>query len=89
VVPQCEVWGFSEVAEPAGRDGLVAMETGHPKACLLPDVYHLYKGGSDFTGLKLLECRRSRFHLNEATDRPAAATIADKDLSIPAMACNR
>ena len=32
----------------------VAIECGHPKACFLGDVYHTYKGGSDFNGLKLL-----------------------------------
>src|ERR1017187_4938087 len=32
----------------------VAMETGHRNACVLPDVFHLYKGGSDFHGIRLL-----------------------------------
>ena len=28
----------------------VVIESGHPKACFLPDVYHTDKGGSDFHG---------------------------------------
>src|SRR5207244_4349536 len=46
-----------------------AMESGHPKACVLPDVYHLYKGGSDFVGLGLLSS--SAFHVLHFNDYPA------------------
>ena len=53
VVPQVEVWGFSKTLNRLGETMLVAMESGHPKACVLADVYHLHKGGSGFTGLNL------------------------------------
>ena len=46
VVPQVEVWGFSKTLKRLGEAVLVAVESGHPEACVLPDVYHLYKGGS-------------------------------------------
>jgi len=54
VVPQIEVWGSSKNLHRLGQSMFVVIESGHPKACLLPDVYHIYKGGSDFHGLKLL-----------------------------------
>jgi sugar phosphate isomerase/epimerase len=54
VVPQLEVWGFSKSLSRLGEVAMVAIESGHPAACLLPDVYHIYKGGSDFTGLRML-----------------------------------
>lgn len=84
VVPQCEVWGFSKSLSRLGETALVAMESGHPKACLLPDVYHLYKGGSDFAGLKLLGLPAFHvFHINDYPTEPPRASIADKDRVYP------
>jgi len=66
VVPQVEVWGSSKNLHRLGQSMFVVIESGHPKACLLPDVYHIYKGGSDFNGLKLLSPRAIQvFHLND------------------------
>ena len=53
IVPMVEVWGFSRTLSRLGEAMLVAMESGYPRACVLADVYHLYKGGSGFTGLNL------------------------------------
>lgn len=66
VVPEVEVWGFSKSLKRLGETMLVAMESLHPSACLLPDIYHLYKGGSDFAGLKLLRGSSiGIFHMND------------------------
>ena len=54
VVPELEVWGFSKNLGHLSECVAVAMETGHRNACVLPDVFHLYKGGSDFHGIRLL-----------------------------------
>ena len=54
VVPQLEVWGFSDNLSRLGESVMACVEASHPKACLLPDVYHIFKGGSDFGGLALL-----------------------------------
>src|SRR5439155_10031288 len=43
VAPQLELWGFSKNLNRLGECICVAMETGHPKACVLADVFHLYK----------------------------------------------
>ena len=45
VVPQLEVWGFSQNLSRLGEVMYVVGESGHPKACLLLDIYHLYRGG--------------------------------------------
>ena len=56
----------------------VAIESGHPKACLLPDVYHIYKGGSDFAGLGLLSGSAIQvFHVNDYPADPPRETIND------------
>src|SRR5947209_17258457 len=47
VTPIVEVWGFSKTLRRLGEVVLVAAECGSPEGCVLPDVYHLYKGGSD------------------------------------------
>jgi sugar phosphate isomerase/epimerase len=78
VVPQAEVWGFSKSLSRLGETLLVAAESGHPLACLLPDVYHLYKGGSDFQGLKLLSGAAVHvFHVNDYPDAPPRQEITD------------
>jgi sugar phosphate isomerase/epimerase len=84
VVPQVEVWGFSKSLHRLGQAVLVATESHHPKACVLPDVYHLYKGGSDFTGLKLLSGSAVHvFHMNDYPATPPRQTISDKDRVFP------
>src|SRR5262249_35945387 len=66
VVPIAEVWGFSKTLGRLGEAALVAIETGHSKACVLADVFHLYKGGSGFGGLRLLSSAALPLvHLND------------------------
>ncbi|MEQ8785908.1 MAG: sugar phosphate isomerase/epimerase family protein [Pirellulaceae bacterium] len=69
VTPLLEVWGFSRNLSRLGESAYVAIESGHPRASLLLDVYHLYKGGSDFSGLRLLN--GSAMHLFHMNDYPA------------------
>jgi 2-keto-myo-inositol isomerase len=84
VVPQVEVWGFSKSLHRLGQAMLVAAESHHPKACVLPDIYHLYKGGSDFTGLKLLSGSAVHVvHMNDYPANPPRQTISDKDRVYP------
>lgn len=66
IVPQLELWGFSKNLHHLGECVAVAMETGHPKACVLGDVFHLYKGGSDFHGIRLLSADAIQvLHMND------------------------
>jgi sugar phosphate isomerase/epimerase len=84
VVPQVEVWGFSKTLQRLGQAVLVAIESGHPQACVLPDVYHLYKGGSDFIGLKLLNGAAVHvFHMNDYPAAPPREAIGDSDRVYP------
>lgn len=69
VVPEVEFWGPSQSLGRLSEAVFVAVESGHPKACVLPDVYHLYKGGSGFAGLRLLS--GSAVHVIHANDYPA------------------
>jgi sugar phosphate isomerase/epimerase len=84
VVPQAEVWGFSTTLSKLGETMLVALESKHPKACVLPDIYHLYKGGSDFGGLRLIAGSAIHcFHMNDYPATPPRETIRDADRVYP------
>ena len=84
IVPQLEIWGSSRNLHRLGQAMFVAVESGHPKACLLPDVYHIYKGGSDFNGLKLLSAQSIHvFHLNDYPAEPPRDKITDRDRVYP------
>src|SRR5262245_51925328 len=84
VVPQIEVWGFSKTLGKLSEAVAVAVETGHPKACVLADVYHLYKGGSGFHGIKLLgPLSMGCFHFNDYPATPPRAEITDAQRVYP------
>jgi sugar phosphate isomerase/epimerase len=84
VTPQLEVWGFSKNLSRLGETVFVAIESGRPQACLLLDVYHLYKGGSGFTGLKLLGGAGMHvFHVNDYPAEPPRDKISDAERVYP------
>lgn len=66
VLPQLELWGFSQNLHLFGETLFVAAECGHPKAVILPDVYHLRRGGSPFEALEMINGSKIQmFHLND------------------------
>ncbi len=84
VIPQLEVWGFSQNLHRLSQVLFVAAEAGHPGARILPDVYHLFKGGSDFDGLKLISGATIEiFHMNDYPAEPAREAMQDKDRVYP------
>lgn len=84
VVPQIELWGPSKNLHRLGQCMFVVIESGHPKACFLPDVYHIYKGGSDFTGLKQLSAHAIQvLHMNDYPANPPRDRIGDRDRVMP------
>jgi 2-keto-myo-inositol isomerase len=83
VVPQLEIWGAARNLSRLAESAFVVIEAAHPDACLLPDVYHLYKGGSGFEGLRQLSRRAIQvFHLNDYPEIPHEQ-IGDKDRILP------
>jgi sugar phosphate isomerase/epimerase len=84
VVPQVEVWGGSKTLSRLGEAAQVAIESHHPKACILPDVYHLYRGGSGFEGIKLLGRESIHvFHFNDYPADPPREKATDADRVYP------
>jgi sugar phosphate isomerase/epimerase len=84
IVPEVEVWGFSKTLSRLAETVYVAVASGHPKACVLPDVYHLYKGDSGFQTLKLLSGVAVQvFHLNDYPADPSREAINDSHRVYP------
>lgn len=84
VVPAVEVWGFSKTLTRLSEAMMVAVGAGHPKACVLADVYHLHKGGSDPAGLRLVNgATMSCLHFNDYPADPPRETITDAQRVYP------
>ena len=84
VIPMVEVWGFSKNLSRLGESVFVMVESGHPKACLLPDVYHVFKGGSPFEGLAQLSPDAIPvFHMNDYPGNPPRTEMNDSHRVYP------
>lgn len=80
VVPQLELWGFSQNLSRLSEVMYVAVESGHPSAKLLLDVYHLYRGGSSLDSLPLVgKAAIEVFHVNDYPANTPAVSVTDAD----------
>ncbi|HTE23713.1 sugar phosphate isomerase/epimerase family protein [Flavitalea sp.] len=79
VVPHLELWGFSKNLCTTSEVMFVALQSGHPSARILLDVYHLYKGGSSIETLPLIAKKAVEvIHVNDYPAKPTD-TIVDSD----------
>ena len=84
VVPQLELWGFSPNLNRLGEVMFIAIESGHPSARVLLDIYHLYKGGSGNTMLPMVgKSAVEVFHVNDYTADFTQQKITDADRIFP------
>ncbi len=84
VVPELELWGGSKTLSRLGEIAFVLVEAAHPDACGLLDVFHIYKGGSDFAGVRLFNGSALHvFHMNDYPTKPPRAKITDADRVYP------
>ena len=84
VLPMLEVWGFSTNLSRLAEVLHVCAAADHPDAAVLPDIYHLYKGGSNFADLALLAGPKIPvFHINDYPGTPDRAKIQDADRVYP------
>ncbi len=78
VTPMVEVWGFSKTLTRLSEALAVALDSDRAGACVLADIYHLYKGGSGFTGLRLVSAAALPvIHVNDYPATPPRAEITD------------
>ena len=84
VVPQLEMWGFSKNLSRVSDVMYAALESGHPSARVLLDVFHLYKGGSSIDTLPLISNSATEiFHMNDHPANLPASAITDADRIYP------
>lgn len=84
VMPQLEFWGAFTPFYHLGQTLMVAAIANDADARLLPDVYHLFRGGSGFDGLKMLNGRLIEiFHLNDFPGNIPRENQEDKDRVYP------
>ena len=84
VMPQLEFWGASPVFYHLGQALMVAAVANDPDTRLLPDIYHLFRGGSGFEGLKMLNGNLIEvFHMNDYPSTIPRQEQADKDRVYP------
>jgi sugar phosphate isomerase/epimerase len=80
VVPQLEFWGASANLSRLDQCLYVAARAAHPDACVLADVFHLYRGGSEPASLRLLGRSAAHcFHMNDYPASPSRETLKDSD----------
>jgi sugar phosphate isomerase/epimerase len=72
VTPLLEFWGASTSLYHISQAMFIATAANHPKACILPDVYHMFRGGSGYNSLKQISGNAIEvFHFNDfVTDIP-------------------
>jgi len=78
VYPCLEIWGAVQSLNSVSDAIAIAAWSGHAKAGLLLDVYHMFRGGSPFEGLSLLNGKAIvMFHVNDYPADPPRERLQD------------
>jgi 2-keto-myo-inositol isomerase len=84
VMPQLEFWGAYPSFHHLGQAMMVAAAADDKDAKILADVYHLFRGGSGFEGMKMLDGHAiDIFHMNDVPADIARLEQQDKDRVFP------
>jgi 2-keto-myo-inositol isomerase len=74
IVPELEMWGGAKTLSRMSHVAYVLVEAAHPEACGLLDIFHIFKGGSGFGGVRAFN--GSSLHVLHVNDYPAGLTRA-------------
>ena len=84
VTPVLEFWGASTSLYHISQAMFVATAANHPKACILPDVYHMFRGGSGYVSLKQISGNAIEvFHFNDFVSSIPREKQTDSDRVYP------
>ena len=84
VMPQLEFWGSSPVLWHLGQVLMIAAAADDPDVKILPDVYHMFRGGSGFNALKMLNGDLiDVFHMNDYPGNKPREEQVDADRVYP------
>ena len=83
VLPVIEIWGAGALHKISDCAQIV-IATGHPKATMLLDFYHIYRGGNSWDTLDVLNgSRLPVIHMNDYPAEPARETLTDGHRLLP------
>jgi 2-keto-myo-inositol isomerase len=84
VKPILEFWWMSKKLQRLSEAVFVALECGHPDATVLADIFHMYRGGSLWEGLRMLSPEAlGLVHLNDYPVSPPKEQLTDSDRVFP------
>ena len=84
IVPHLEIWGAAKTLGRVSEAAFVAVEADHPDACLLLDIFHVYRSGCGFNGLRLLGGLAMHvLHVNDYPADPPRDKITDASRVFP------
>ena len=79
-----EFIGFLKGVNRLGQACCIAVDSDEPTATVLPDTFHLYRGGSGFNGIQHLQPSMiADFHWNDVPATPGQFEVADKHRVMP------
>jgi 2-keto-myo-inositol isomerase len=83
VTPIIELWGMGALHKVADCAQIV-ISTGHPKATMLLDFYHIYRGGNDWDTIDILNGKKLPvIHINDYPSSPSYELLKDSDRVLP------
>ncbi|WP_299531247.1 sugar phosphate isomerase/epimerase [Ulvibacterium sp.] len=83
VTPIMELWGMGALHKVADC-AQIAIASGHPKATILLDFYHVYRGGNDWDTVDILNGKKLPvIHMNDYPATPAYDQLKDSDRVLP------
>lgn len=84
VTPLLEFWGASASLYHISQAMFIATAANHPKAGILPDVYHMFRGGSGYNSLKQISGNAIEvFHFNDFVTNIPREKQTDSDRVYP------
>lgn len=83
VLPVIEIWGAGALHKVSDCAQIV-IATGHPKATMLLDFYHIYRGGNSWETLDVLNgAKLPVIHMNDYPAEPDRETLTDGHRLLP------
>lgn len=84
VIVGLEFLGFLDGIHRLSQACAIAIEADDPDACIINDMYHLYRGGSGMEGMNLIDGSMiGVFHWNDVPSEPPREELQDADRIMP------
>lgn len=84
IIPAVEFVGFFKSVYRLGQAAAIALDADESQACIIPDTFHLYRGGSGFEGIRHIRGEFiANFHFNDVPNEPAREQLEDQHRLFP------